>query len=270
MENKNYYMITEAAIPIPSRVIFTSNKVTNLGKKILMDILPETWDSHKTAVAKARDFVNKCHQTDYRSDSRIFKTKTYGNLLISFTQFYWYKGLSPEVTVISLNVNDSSVIEVYDFIVDSEVFAKEMSKKYHAKIKAKKFIPISSDNTNDQKKFPRLVELGTWAKKFFASLPNIPDISPGGMGNAMSFLASETDNKRLFDYQFFEWNQFLEAEHFAKQYFSQGYDVYKGSNSVGKNSIMIYVLKNQKPGPLPFFKKKYFSNRGMEKQGTST
>lgn len=249
-------LINEASIPIPSRMIIIKNKATKLGEEAFKEILPETFKTHAKAEQQARDFIKKCHLTDYRSDARIIKTAKYGQMVITFTQFYWYKGLSPEVSVVSFAVSHDN-IDVYDYIVDTKVFSKEISKKYHTKVSPKTSIPISANNTEEQKKFPNLVELGNFAKKYFLTLPIIQDQSYAGMGNEMSFLILPEDNKRLYDYQFFLWNQWVEGEYYAKKNFLAGYDVYRGANSLKDDSIMIYVLKNKKPAPV--YQKKYFN-----------
>lgn len=259
--------MNEAVLPVPSRIILTKNKATRLGHQILQDILPHTYATHIDATNRAKKFIQDYRQTDYRSDSRFIETKNWGNLLISFTQFYWYKGLTPAVTCISFNVNDSVHIEVYDFVVDTKAFSKEMKERYNSKVSAKTEIPISADNTEEQKKFPRLVEIGNLAAWYFKQMPVLEDEAIEGMGNAMSFLINEVDIKRLYDYKFFEWNQFAEAEYFAKSHYLLGYDVYKGKNSENTDSVMVYILKNQKP--LPIFKRKYFQNKDFEKQTTN-
>lgn len=256
-------MINEAAIPIPSRIILTKNKITKLGLEIIKDIFPESLKSHKRATKAAETFISKCHQTDYRTDSRIIFTEKWGKLLVVFTQYYWYKDLTPEVTTISFNYGDETKIEVYDFIVDSRIFAKEITRKYKVKVAAKTFIPISANNSKEQKEFPRLVELGNLAKRYFNTLPIIQDKAPEGMGNEMSSLYLPDDVKRLYDFQFFQWNQWVEAEYFAKKYFMQGYDVYRGLNSLKDDSIMIYILRNKEP--IPMFNKKYFTKAGKGK-----
>jgi hypothetical protein len=251
-------IITEAAIPQPARIMLVKNRVTKAGKMAMEELFPESFKTHKDATKRAKEYVKTRTQTDYRTDTKQIDTENYGRLIIVFTQFYWYKGDSPEITTLSFTLKGSDVIDVYDYIVDTKVFSQEMTSKYKIKVKPKVSIPISSNNTEEQKKYPRLVEIGKIASNYFRSLPVIEDEPPQGYGNSMSYLTSKADQERLYDYQFFEWNQFFEAEHFAKKYFIQGYDVYIGKTSLKSNSVMLYVLKALKPEPIPIFKKKYF------------
>lgn len=255
---KDKLLITEATIPMPSRIMMVKNKATSAGKKALKELLPDSFKTHDEATKRTKDYIKDYHQVDYRTDTKIIDDKVYGRLIMVFTVFYWYKGISPEVTTISFSLKGTHGIDVYDFLVDTATFKKEMLSKYRIKAYGRLFIPIESKNTKEEKKFPRLVEIGKLAGNYFKSLPIVEDEAPKGYGNSMSFLSSKTDQKRLYDYQFFEWNQFFEAEHFAKKYFIQGYDVCVGQSSLKTNSVMIYILKPLKAEPIPIFKKKYF------------
>jgi len=254
-------LLTEAIIPIPSRMIIVNNHATPEGEKIFKEILPETWKSHIEAQKRAEDFVKNNPETDYRTDSRYIQHPKFGKLLLMYTEYYWYTGMTPAVTVVSFDIHNDIQIDVYDFIVDTKVFTKEMNKLYKAKVSGKVDIAVAANNTDEQKKYPRLVELANMAKKFFRKLPIIQDKTLNN-AVAMSYLYLDSDVKRLYDQQFFEWNQYTAAEAFAKDYYRKGYDVYIGSSCIGKESVMIYILKNKKP--LPIYNRKYFFKKRME------
>lgn len=251
-------LITEAVIPQPSRIMLVKNKTSKSGKQAMEELFPDSLKTHTEATQRAKTYIKDNNQTDYRTDTKMIDTEKYGRIILVFTQFYWYKGNSPEVTGLSFTLKGSDNIDVYDFIVDTKVFSKEITAKHKVKVNAKLFIKTSSDNSEEEKKYPRLVEIGNIASTYFKSLPIIEDEPPKGMGNSMAFLTSKADQERLYDYQFYQWNQFYEAEHFAKKYFIQGYDVYLGKTSIKSNSVMLYVLRALKPEPVPIFKKKYF------------